>query len=232
MISTVTKKWVGYLIRRPTMLGYYKPWQRSLLAGASPLGDKSPWMAYGAINWLETYLKTEMQIFEWGSGGSTLFFASRVQSVVSVEHDPLWHATVAEQLLNHKIDNVSSVLCPPERTDPLPEIYTSTDEKYSGLSFLRYAEAIDPYPDDSFDLVVVDGRARPGCMKHALTKVRPGAYLLLDNSDRESYEPGKQLVSTWLSREYYGPGPYHRAFWGTTTWRKPSSLERPHHQVN
>jgi len=222
-ISPINLFWLRLLIHKPMMLRFYRHWRESLKREHSVIEDDFPWMVYEAVSWLESYLKPGMEVFEWGSGGSTLFFASRVHFVVTVEHDPNWYAIVSKQLSDLNIQNVHFVLCKPERTDLLSEIYTSTDERYKGLSFQHYAETIDSYPDNSFDLVVVDGRARPGCMKHAIPKIRPGGYLLLDNSDRESYTPGKKAVATWLSCEFYGPGPYNKILWSTTIWQKPES---------
>lgn len=180
-----------------------------------------PWLVYAATDWLQSYLEPEMQVFEWGSGGSTLFLASRVRSVITVEHDPDWYSVVSRRLLDGNVHNVSLVLCEPEKTKS-PEIYYSTAEEYEGLSFQCYAELIDVHPNDTFDLVIVDGRARPACMVHALAKVCPGGYLMLDNSNREIYECGKQAVSTWPSREFYGPGPCNEYPWATTIWQKPT----------
>ena len=33
-----------------------------------------PWVTHGAKKWLDSYLKKDMKVFEWGSGGSTLYF--------------------------------------------------------------------------------------------------------------------------------------------------------------
>jgi len=49
-----------------------------------------PWISYPAIKMLEKILKPEMRVFEWGVGGSTLFFSARVRQLVSIEHDLQW----------------------------------------------------------------------------------------------------------------------------------------------
>lgn len=192
-----------------------------VLSKAETLGI--PWLVYEAIAWLHSYLKPEMRVFEWGSGGSTLFLADRAHSVITIEHDPGWYSTVARRLLDSGIRNVSLVLCEPEKTKA-PRMYHSAAKEYEGLGFQHYAESIDTYPGDTFDLVIVDGRARLACMTHALAKVRPGGYLMLDNSNRAIYECGKQIVSTWSSREFYGPGPHNEYPWATTIWQKPADL--------
>ena len=40
------------------------------------------------------------------------------------------------------------------------------------------------YPDDTFDVVVVDGRERVRCFQHSVAKVKPGGLLILDDVDR------------------------------------------------
>ena len=89
-------------------------------------------------------------------------------------------------------------------------------------SFVDYARLIDDYADESFDLVAVDGRARCACVWHARAKVKPGGYLMLDNSDRPFYDPARQYLSDWEKRDLFGPGPYVDRFWGTTFWRRPA----------
>ena len=41
---------------------------------SSPLEIQLPWISYGAIDFLDGYLKPDMTVYEYGSGGSTLFF--------------------------------------------------------------------------------------------------------------------------------------------------------------
>jgi hypothetical protein len=52
-----------------------------------------------------------------------------------------------------------------------------------GTTVHEYVQAIDVHPDHIFDLVLVDGRARTECIRHAIPKIKPGAYLMLDNSN-------------------------------------------------
>ncbi|MDP2056339.1 MAG: hypothetical protein Q8K35_01095, partial [Thiobacillus sp.] len=77
----------GELRRHPRELPYALRWLHSLLPGHSPLYDEVPWITFRAIDWLDTYLKSDMSVFEYGAGGSTLYLAKRVRNVVSVEHD-------------------------------------------------------------------------------------------------------------------------------------------------
>jgi hypothetical protein len=45
-----------------------------------------PWMTYPFIDFISDRLSPDMEIFEYGSGNSTLYFASKVKWVYSIEH--------------------------------------------------------------------------------------------------------------------------------------------------
>lgn len=213
--------WLNAVIKNPGVAKWYSHWRSSLDGKRSPLGDELPWITYGAINWLNNHLTKDMLLFEWGSGGSTAFFSQRVKQVVTVEHDPVWYQDVSDFLKKKEYKNVSLTLVEPVQGQNIDPWYKSTDEKLSGHSFEQYIKQIDIYPDNYFDVIIVDGRARPGCMKQALTKVKPGCYLILDNSDRTEYDNGQALVSKWKAMPKFGPGPYVNFPTCTTIWQRP-----------
>jgi hypothetical protein len=62
-----------------------------------------------------------------------------------------------------------------------PRSFSSSE--YPNMSFYRYVNSINAFQDESFDLVFIDGRARSSCMLVARNKVKPGSYIMLDNSE-------------------------------------------------
>lgn len=206
---------------------FYAEWKATLNEGRSPVSDRRPWMCFEAINFLERILTINSKVFEFGSGGSTLFLVSRVKHLVSVEHDPEWYAQISDLLQNTPKERYEYLLMPPYVTDSVCSDYTdplgycSSDENYRNSNFRNYCLSIERYPDGHFDLVIIDGRARPSCIYHALRKITPGGYLLLDNSDRDTYTQGKTLLGYWQSRRFFGPVPYTRQFNETTFWQHP-----------
>jgi hypothetical protein len=68
--------------------------------------------------------------------------------------------------------------------------------------FDEYAHAIDLEPDDRFDLVIVDGKARRDCVLAAEPKVKPGGMLLLDDSQASDIDPPPRANLTQLRRMY------------------------------
>jgi predicted O-methyltransferase YrrM len=207
---------------------WLKAWSRSLRKSASSVADESPWMTFGAIARLERHLRASREsarVFEWGSGGSTIFFARRAAEVVAVENDGPWAEKVRAALAERKLTHATVVFYagePEPGGDPAdPEHFASASAHHKGETFRAYARHIENFPDGHFDVVVVDGRARPACLRLAIPKVKSGGLLVLDNSEREWYGRARALVSSWQKKEYAGPGPYCAHFWRTTIWQRP-----------
>ena len=92
-----------------------------------------------------------------------------------------------------------------------------------GASFERYVKAIDDYPDGHFQVVSVDGRASVACLERALPKVAPGGLLILDNSQRERYQPAlTRLIERHPEfASYFGNSPFQARPQHTTIIRIP-----------
>jgi methyltransferase family protein len=131
-----------------------------------------PWFTYPAIEALKNWDLSEKRVFEYGSGYSTLFWASRAKEVVSVEHNRGWYEKVAGLAPS----NARLILAPIDGDDydPSPELLEQ---------FKAYAEAID----GQFDIIVVDGyarsRVRYQCAQAALPHLNSNGVIILDNSD-------------------------------------------------
>jgi hypothetical protein len=130
---------------------------RSVDAEGAPL----PWYTYPAIEYLRQLDFHDSVVFEYGSGFSTLFWASRARNVVSVEDEEGWHHLLRPQLPAN---------C---------ELHLETD-------LARYVDVIRTH-HSGFDVIIVDGPARGHtrlkCCKAALEHLRPGGLIILDNSD-------------------------------------------------
>ncbi len=212
--------------RMPSLIRLYKTWRHYRLRGKNSLADYVPWITFEARFLLEGVLTPNTTVFEWGSGSSTMFYALRCREVVSVEHNRKWYEAVMASLQAREIANCECVLRPPQRADGLstnpddPESYASASEEFTGFSFRDYVHTINHFPNQYFDLVAIDGRARPSCLLHARSKVKRNGYLLLDNSERPHYERAKSLLAGWQEWKFYGPGPYNSDFWETTIWKR------------
>lgn len=213
------------LLDNPSEFRFSVKWLYSLLPGYSPVDDQRPWINFRATKWLESYVKPTMRVFEYGSGGSTLFLAERVAHVVSVEHDESFYHFMVERLRRDGIVNCTPLLRVPEPLDMAQrspyscESFTSEWPTHTGMSFKAYVKAIDDYPDGSFDLVTVDGRARPSCVLRALPKIKDGGWLLVDNMERSRYAIIRSLLAQYECLDFFGVVPCEVRPQLTTIWK-------------
>jgi hypothetical protein len=167
-----------------------------------------------------------MKVFEYGAGGSTLFFVKRVKEVISVEHDPNWFALVSKKLKQDGYQNWHGYLVNPtednlffSKNPSNSDSYISKLDNFSGKSFSNYVKIIENYPNDYFDVILIDGRARPSCFKHSILKIKPNGYILWDNTDRDYYFPAMQLAPlSYSCMDFPGPSPYVNFFTKTSVW--------------
>ena len=146
----------------------------NLINGKTPLDLEIPWFSYAAIDFLETFLKPDMDVCEYGSGGSTIFFARRTRTVFSIENEPRWFELVSKRLEAQSIANVKMQLHPFDFTN------------VAGFEHSAYLHAI---PDERFDVIVVDGseewdQVRPVCFQKAQARVKTGGIIVVDDSWR------------------------------------------------
>lgn len=180
-----------------------------------------PWLPYLATEYIKR-LKPK-SVFEWGSGGSTLFFVGLGAQVVSIEHDPDWHYKVSVAMIERRSGDLIYGLIRYEQGEigpdkANPDHYKSGSTELGPVNFKRYASAIDEY--GLFDLILIDGMARASCLKHAISHVKAGGCIVLDNADRDyylaqtahlfgNYEDG------WERIEFMGYGPILDYQWKT-----------------
>jgi hypothetical protein len=148
-------------------------------------GNPLPWLTLAAIEWLDAVLDPNDTVFEWGSGSSTLWFASRVKSVTSIEDSPEW----AEHVSCRLPSNASLRRLPtPGRTE-------------EGDPESAYVQAIR---GESPSVVLVDGKARAQCAAAAVAVIGDG-LIVLDNSD--TYTKARSVLELLPHVDFVGLPP-------------------------
>lgn len=153
--------------------------------------SRSPWWNRRAIRYLSERLCPGDRVFEWGSGASTVWLIKQGAVVTSIEDDSEWVANVRRD-------------CPEADIRLIQGAASGTIMGYEPALIDRsrpyydnYVGAIDEFPDDSFDVIIVDGQSRPECFQRALTKVKPGGLLIIDDSDLRVFWPVKRSLPGW-----------------------------------
>jgi SAM-dependent methyltransferase len=146
----------------------------NVMQRTTPLDLGIPWFSYAAIDFLEDWLDSSMTVCEYGSGGSTVFFARRTKSVFSIEDNPSWYELVSQRLKAQSLTNATLRLCPFDFKNP------------EGFENSEYLHAM---PDQKFDVIVVDGseewtQVRPICFRRAEAHIKPGGIIVVDDSWR------------------------------------------------
>jgi predicted O-methyltransferase YrrM len=148
----------GALIADPASIPTYLTTRKSV-----PLDVGLPWISLKAIRFLERFLTPKMTVLEYGSGGSTIFFARRCKRVIAIEDDPVWLGAVRQRLDALGLTNTEVRLC------ETGSIYTSSSAEFRDSSYLKAADGLNP------DLVLIDG----------LDEIQPYG--------RENYEPRRSI---------------------------------------
>ncbi|MBD2209280.1 class I SAM-dependent methyltransferase [Nostoc linckia FACHB-104] len=146
-------------------------WLNSLSQG-KPVNAENrpiPWYTYPAIEFIEDKIKREFLVFEFGGGQSTLWWAERVNQVISVESNQDWYNEIYQQM-PHNV-----------------HLHLDVDEK-------NYANLILQYPDKYFDVIIVDGINRNVCLENCLSKLKDNGFIIFDNTDNYRYDSSLQLM--------------------------------------
>jgi hypothetical protein len=123
-------------------------------------------------------------------------------NVTTVEHDPEWAHLVSGMLAGTRAKYELRAI--PPQSASTPSAYRSKKYCDPSADFSEYVCSIKMFSDESFDVITVDGRCRVACVQAAVSKVRRGGLLILDNSDRREYRDVFKILRTWKCRRYLG----------------------------
>ncbi len=212
------------MLRTPAQWKYLYPWFKSQKQNFM-LDQGIPWFTYDAINFLKAHVNPGSRVFEFGSGSSTLFWLKHNAECVAVEHDPQWYAVLKARLKpSEKIDlrlvpPDSDAVAKGEHDFANPHEYWSDWSQFSGRTFRTYVQQIDDFADGYFDVVVVDGQARPACILHSYKKVKPGGMLIVDNADVPHYlSRASSYLENFEKYVFYGIGPIYGIMFQTNIY--------------
>ncbi len=212
------------------MWSYRTDWANNLVVGTNSLNSSLAWLGFESIDLLNAYLKPDHRVFEYGGGGSTLFFLNRVNTVITVENNHTWVKMLKDTIgqVEHKnweIHAIEGVAKEGQASkDPAnPDHFATKNKGEAHLSYEQYVNVIHQYPDQYFDLVLVDGRSRPSCVKASIRHIKQHGWLIVDNMERDYYRTAFGEIfetdfDTILDRR--SPMPFHPDFIVTLILRK------------
>lgn len=145
-----------------------------------------------AIEYLSQLNLSDKSIFEWGSGNSSLFFAQRSKEIISIESDREWYNYISQNLLPNQ-----KVFFQPEA---------------------NFVESIDDI-STKFDIIIIDSLRRYECALKAISYLKEGGFIILDNSDWHP-KTSKCLreKADLIEVDLHGFGPINEYSWTTSLY--------------
>lgn len=153
----------GYLVDTGWLnsISYNKPINKNM--------EPIPWATYPFSDFLTPRLKKSFDIFEFGSGYSTLFFANKVNSVTSIEHDWTWYNNMVNQIPG----NCNLI--------------------FADKNIAKYEDFVT-LQNKLFDIIFIDAVFRNECSITSVQKLKSDGIIVLDNSELAEYTPGKEFL--------------------------------------
>lgn len=193
---------LSFPLRRSSLhqLGWFKSaWRMSSI---DEKGNPVPWLNYPAIHFIKIKKDKfkKLSVWEWGSGNSTMWWSKYSSSVTSVEYDKGWMDRVSEQIKKKNAKLIFS-----ELDKNYPSTILDSKKKY--------------------DVIVVDGRMRVECATNALKCLTKRGVIIWDNTDRERYKKGIDLIKKqgFKSLDFYGPAPIDNYLTQTSIYYRPGN---------
>ena len=171
-------------------------------------GEPIPWLTYPFIDFIDKRLHKELEVFEFGAGNSSIYYARKVKNVISIEHSPEWHKIIKTND-KYKYKNLDV------RLVEIPE-----ELKIKGYHTMAFTNTENEYVfslknlNRKFNIVVVDGLFRNSCIQHSLDSLTSDGIIFLDNTSKH-YEKELKVGTDFLASkgfrrlDFYGMGPIY-----------------------
>lgn len=202
---------IAHMIKSPRDGGR---WIRDKLNPSTPIRLGLPWVSWPAIDHLAGVVLPGMRVFEWGGGGSTVFWLSKGCHVTTVESSLEWMTIIQAEIdrrgfaARFEIRLVEAGAMKPERVQ----------------QYIREVHRGTPW-----DIVLVDGvdeayLGRMDCLREVPLPgvVRPRGLLVLDDSWRDAHAVAPQILQGWQRTVFKGLGPCRPGVTQTDVYQSPT----------
>ena len=122
-------------------------------------GNPIPWYTYPAIEYLSQLNYSDKKIFEFGCGYSSIYWAMRAKSVISIEDNLAYYDRWSKEFSASNLEIK----------------WRDEGEGYENAIFEE---------NDKYDVIVIDGKRRVECTAAALVCLSENGMIILDDSDR------------------------------------------------
>jgi hypothetical protein len=184
------------------------------LSPVNEKGEPLPWYTYPAIEFLNQFDFSDKNVFEYGSGNSSLYWARRCSTLISIEHDSYWHNKIKRNLKNNQ------------------RLFLRKNKN-------EYVKSINEF-GTKFDIIIIDGAFRQDCAKEIKENLLlESGIIILDNSDWYA-ETARFLKDSMdmIQVDFHGFGPINSYTWTTSLFltrgvtMDPNNKTQPHYSLS
>lgn len=170
--------------------------QSSIDANGSPV----PWFTYPSIEYISQVNLSSFSVIEWGCGNSTRYFSERCKEITSIESNKEWF----EKISLNKPKNCNLFV------------------KENEVDYISFPKILNKL----YDIIIIDGVYREGCVNTALGIHSKNGFIILDNSER--YPELCEIIreKNYLEIDFHGFGPINNYTWTTSLFFHPQAFDK------
>lgn len=144
-----------------------------------------PWNTYPFVKFIEPRLTKSFNVFEYGCGNSTIWYAGRVEKITAVENDREWF----EKIKVGVPDNARIIY---------------RELQYGG----DYCREVLNH-DQQFNIIIIDGRDRVNSVKNSIKKLTEDGVIIFDNVELPQYSEAIEYTKQhgFKQIEFWGMSP-------------------------
>jgi SAM-dependent methyltransferase len=162
-------------------------WTNSIITGnvVDAANNPLPWVTYPFVQFIGERLSNSLDVFEFGSGNSTLYYASKVGRVTSIDHDKFWYDKIKSSMPS----NVNLFYC----------------ELVDGGDYCDYAVK----SKKQYDIIIVDGMERVDCCINNVDALKPSGVVIIDDTERDEYDKATAFLKEkgFKRLDFWGTAP-------------------------
>jgi predicted O-methyltransferase YrrM len=156
-----------------------------------------PWMRHKEIDLLGELIDNlqPRKSFEWGAGFSTIFYPQLL------DENSTWHA------LEHNLEWYNQIKTLNNRSNvKISHVFPDNKDFKDDGSYEDFKTYIN-FPKETYDFILVDGRARKDCLEKAYQIISDRGIVVLHDANRKKYhEPFKMYKNSFLLTDYHKNG--------------------------
>jgi len=164
-------------------------------------GNLIPWYTYPAIKFITERISSNLNIFEYGCGYSTIWYSQRVKKISTLEDNIEWYNKISAEA-NSSISSI--ILC---------------------QDLNEYVKKIHDI-GGKYDIIINDGQKRRLATYEFINYLKDDGVVIFDNSERLHYQPAYDFLEDrgFKRLDFFGHAPMITKLTQTTIFYRKTNI--------